>query len=42
MATKFSKGKEKQPQNVTPPKKNGEPQRSQPKTNQDEKDKKKE
>ena len=37
-----SKAKEKQPQKVTPPKKNVEQQPPQPKTNQDEKDKKKE
>ena len=37
-----SKAKEKQPQRVTPPKKNVEQQPPQPKTNQDEKDKKKE
>ena len=37
-----SKAKEKQPQKVTPPKKNVEQQPPQPKTNQDEKDQKKE
>jgi hypothetical protein len=36
-----SRGKEKQPQNVAPPKKKGESQPSQPKTNQDEKGKRK-